>query len=203
MTTSNRNQTQAKDAQVIVGIEKDLQNVSNLLLAGETFTPPSLVALVQSRIDAANAVATAKASWQEAVKTYKALNTKVSPVVQGLKQYVFNAFGKTSPKLADFGFAAPRRATLTPEQTQAAVEKRKATRKARNTMGPKAKLKIKGTPPTTAAPPVASEPATSLVTAPTATPLVTVNVAPAPAAQPASAAPAPQANGAPTTTARA
>ena len=38
MSQKNRAITQAHDGQVMVGIQKDLQNVSSLPLAGTTFT---------------------------------------------------------------------------------------------------------------------------------------------------------------------
>jgi hypothetical protein len=141
---TNRATKQARDGQVIAGIEKDLQNVASLPLDGETYTPTSLVAFIQSRIDAANEVAAAKAAWIAATKRYATIDAKATGVVTGLKQYVMNAFGKTSPKLADFGFAARKVTTLTTEQKQQAVEKRAATRKARGTLGPVAKLAITG-----------------------------------------------------------
>ena len=73
MPNQNRTATQAHDAQIIVGIKKDLQQTTSLPLAGETYTPASFTALLQSRIDAGNAVAIAKANWQKAVETYNAI----------------------------------------------------------------------------------------------------------------------------------
>jgi hypothetical protein len=143
MSFKNRTVTRARDAQVIVGIQKDLKNVS-VPVAGETFTPATLTALLQSRIDAAAQVDTTRAAWLAAVKTYDTVDAKATPVVHGLKQYVLNAYGPTSPVLADFGFTTPKRAAQTPEKKAAAVAKRKATREARNTMGKKAKLAVKG-----------------------------------------------------------
>lgn len=167
MSNQNRAVKQAHDAQMIVGVEKDLQNVASLLLAGETFTPKSLQAFFQSRIDAANAVVTARAHWLDTVKAFKAIDAKGAVVVRGLHQYVVNAYGAASPQLADFGFTPSKRATQTPEQKAAAVAKRAATRKARNTMGKKAKLAIKGAVvPTTA--PATPAPAPAPVTVPTA-----------------------------------
>ncbi len=102
-TTLNR------DQQILAGIGKDLQTMPDLLLGGTTFTPGSLAALIQSRIDAANAVDTAKANWLAAVKTYQSLNTEVGPVVHDLRNWLSAAFGPNAPQLADFGFApAPR-----------------------------------------------------------------------------------------------
>lgn len=98
-----------KDTQVLGGIAKDLQTTSNLYLGGTTYTPGSLAALIQSRIDAANAVNTTKANWQSAVKTYKAINTEVTPIVRDLRSWVTAAFGRSGAQLSDFGFTSPRR----------------------------------------------------------------------------------------------
>jgi hypothetical protein len=198
MTKKNRLTTQAADGRIIAGIKKDLQTVSSLPLGGDTYTPTSLVAFIQSRIDAANAVAIAKANWLSAVATYEALDTKGTVVVHDLKQYVMGAFGKTSPQLADFGFSAPKTATQTPEEKAAAVVKRAATRKARGTMGPKAKLAVTGetaaakpaaplTPvPVAATPvPVTATPPTPIPgTAATAVPVAAATLAPVPAPAP-------------------
>ncbi len=140
----NRETTLAHDGQVILGIKKDLQNVTSMPIGGEAYTPASLEAFIQSRIDAANKVATTKAAWLDAVKEYDALDPKVTAVVSGLKVYVLNAFGKASPLLADFGFAAPKVTVMTPERKAQAVAKRAATRAARGTQGPVAKLAVTG-----------------------------------------------------------
>jgi hypothetical protein len=173
MATKTRTNTQGKDQQVITGVQKDLTLMSSLPLGGQTFTPATLVAFVQSRIDAGNEVVVAKANWQSAAKAYEAINTKANVVVHDLKQLVIGAFGATSSKLADFGFTAKKVTVLTPEQKVAAAEKRAATRKARNTLGPKAKLAVTGTVPPTA-PATPAKPEESAAPAPA--PTVTVNV---------------------------
>jgi hypothetical protein len=207
MAKQNRATKQAHDAQVIVGIKKDLQNVTSLPLNGDTYTPSSLVAFIQSRIDAANKVATTKAAWTDATKQYDTVDAKATGVVTGLKQYVLNAFGKTSPMLAGFGFT-PRKVTiLTPEQKAQAVAKRAATRAARGTKGPVAKLAVTGETVKLAAleaaaaknatPPVAPSPAPSpgpaaastAATAPAPGSVPTVVLAPAPQPAPANGAP--------------
>jgi hypothetical protein len=180
-TAPNRVSTQGKDQQVIVGIKQDLQTMSSLPLGGQTYTPSSLVAFIQSRIDAANAVLAAKANWLNASKTYEAIDTQATVVVRELRNLVIGAFGASSPKLADFGFTPTKRKVQTPEEKAAAAVKRKATRVARGTLGKVQKLSIHGAP-TPAPSAAASAPATSpTVPAPTPQP------APAPAAQ----APAP------------
>ena len=157
----NRSEVQAHDGQVIVGIKKDLQNVSSVPLAGSAYPTATLEQLIQSRIDAANTVASARAQWLEAVAAYKSLNTKVTPLVRALRQYLVNVYGPDSTVLVDFGFTSSKRKTLTSDEQVARVEKAAATRKARGTMGKKQKAKIKGAVTTTApaAPPPATAPA--------------------------------------------
>jgi hypothetical protein len=144
MANVNSSTTQAHDAQVLVGIQKHLLNTPSLPIAGSTYTPADLEKLVQSRIDSAGTVAAANATWHSTVTAHEALNAKLTPVLRGLRQYVLNAFGETSPVLADFGFSAPKAATKTPEQKAAAAAKAKATRKARGTLGKIQKKAVKG-----------------------------------------------------------
>jgi hypothetical protein len=126
MTTPSRITTQGKDAQVLEGIHKDLQTMSVLPLGATTYSPGSLAAFVQSRIDAANAVNTTRAAWLDALKTYKAINTQAKVVITDLRYLVMAAFGPASPKLADFGFKPPKVAVMTTEQRSAAALKGKA-----------------------------------------------------------------------------
>ena len=182
--STNRTNTKAHDGQIIVGITKNLQNVTTpLLLGGQSFTPASLIAFFQNRIDLANQVVTAKAQWIDLGKQYEALNATANLVERGLKQYVMNANGEASPVLADYGFTPPKHVTLSVEQQQQAIAKRKATRKARNTLGKKQKAGIHGTVPATA--PVASG-----TKAPPATPSVPTGTGPAASAGTAPPAPA-------------
>jgi hypothetical protein len=179
----NRTTKQGTDQAVIQGIKLDLQTMTSLPLGGTTYTPTSLVAFIQSHIDAANAIVTAKANWEKAIATYTGIDKQAQVVLHDLKALVLATFGATSPKLADFGYLPRKVTVLTPEQKAAAAAKRAATRKARGTMGPKAKLKVTGA--TAAANAAASAPAPSASNPQTPTP-----PSPAPAAAPATPAPA-------------
>jgi hypothetical protein len=82
--------------------------------------------------------------------------------------YVRSAFGNSPDVLADFGLSPKKaRTPLTVEQKAAAAAKRKATRQARGTRGPKAKLSVTGNvtgvivTPVTASPAVGSAETTS------------------------------------------
>jgi hypothetical protein len=178
MSSPNRTDTQAHDGQIIAGVTKNLQNAQTpLTLGGQSFTPASLIAFFQSRIDAANQIAAAKAQWIDLTTKYATLDATADLVARGLKQYVMNANGAASPVLADFGFTVPKRTPLTVEQQTQAIAKRKATRKARNTLGKKQKAGIKGNVTGVNVTPI-TEPAAPAV-------------APAPSVTPASPTPAP------------
>jgi hypothetical protein len=178
-TQPNRTSTAAKDGQVILGINKDLQTMSSILLGGQTFSSSSLAARIQSRIDAWNAVVTAKANWQNAAKTYDAIDATTTVIVRELRNLVIGAFGADSPKLADFGFAPTTRAPLTSEEKAVKAAKARATRLARGTTSKKQKATIHGVLPT-AAPAAPTAPATAPVAS-----------SPAPAPAPVAQAPAP------------
>lgn len=155
---TSRTTTSGKDQQVLVGIAEELQTIPTLLLGATTYTPASLAAFIQSRIDLANEVVTTRATWRSTVTAYAALNAKAQVVLRDLRNFLIGAFGPTSPKLAAFGFAPPKQATWTPEQKAAASAKRLATRKARKTLGKKQKAKVKGTSATA---PTATTPTTT------------------------------------------
>ena len=183
MNKLNRTNKQGTDQQVIQGIKLDLQTMTSLPLGGTSYTPTSLVAFIQSHIDAANAIVTAKAAWEKAIATYTGIDKQAQIVLHDLKALVLATFGASSSRLADFGYKPRKVTVLTPEQKAAASAKRAATRKARGTMGPKQKLKVTGaTAPANAA---AGAPTTS-----TSTPQATMPPSPAPAAAPAAPAPA-------------
>jgi hypothetical protein len=105
-TRQNRQQTEIRDAQILAGISKDLQTMPDLFLGGTAYSPGALATLIQSRIDAANAVSTAMAAWLSAVHTYQAIDAQTRPVVSDLRNWVLAAFGQAAPELADFGFAS-------------------------------------------------------------------------------------------------
>ncbi len=144
MPRISHNEVQARDAQVIAGIQKDLSTASSLALAGSTYTPASLTQLVQSRIDAVASVTAARAAWLATVAKYRALDPQVTQVVRSLRNYVIDVHGASSPVLADFGFTPPKKTALTAGEIVARTAKSNATRKARHTMGSQQKKTVTG-----------------------------------------------------------
>jgi hypothetical protein len=105
----NRSVTQKNDMQLINAIQKDLPPMSSLQLGGTAFTTPSLVAFLQSRIDAATQVENAKQKLNDALSAYQTVNDRTRVIVRDLKRYAIHRFGESSATLADFGIV-PKRA---------------------------------------------------------------------------------------------
>jgi hypothetical protein len=144
MKDRNRTKTLATDKQAIAGVRKNLQGMSVLHLAGQTFTPASVEQHIQARVDLATRIVAAEAAWHQVVSEYRAIDRPTDVILRDLRRLVVGAFGDGSPKLADFGFVPPKQMQWTEEKKRTAVARRAATRLARGTRGPKAKLRIKG-----------------------------------------------------------
>ncbi len=145
MRIRNRTTQAGRDQQVIDGIRSDLQGVQALHLAGKQFTPASLEAYFEQRIELASRIAAARAEWQRTIGEYEATGAEARTVVRDLRNVVVGMFGDDSPKLAHFGFTPVRAVAWTDEKKAAAVARRAATRKARGTKGPRARLAITAT----------------------------------------------------------
>ncbi|HEY6463882.1 MAG TPA: hypothetical protein VIY73_27115 [Polyangiaceae bacterium] len=144
MKIRNRSIRAGADGNVIAGIDQEFHSLPYILVGGKEFTPTSLKAFIQRRIDAEEKVRAARAAWIAASADYERVHAEVSVVVADTKQAAMCAFGRDSPRLSSFGFTPPKKPAMTDEQKLTAVEKRRATRIARGTKGPKAKLAIKG-----------------------------------------------------------
>ncbi len=160
---------------LIAGTQKHSPNGS-LTLEGVTYAAAELVQVLQSLSDAIATADAARADWQQALKSMRDTHAKVGPLLQAYKSWLVATYGKAPAILADYGITPPKaRTPQTTEQKTEAVAKRKATREARHTTGPKQKAKIKGTVPTPA-------PAASSTTAP-ATPAPATPSTPSPTAK--------------------
>jgi hypothetical protein len=141
---------------LIAGIQKHFPTGS-LTVGNVVFTVAALVLLLQGQVDAMTAQAADQKTADDALTALRELQTKNGPTLQALKDLLIAQFGSASQTLADFGLEPRKaRAPMTVAQKAAAAAKREATRAARGTKGPKAKLAIKGTvpAPVETAPPV-------------------------------------------------
>jgi hypothetical protein len=130
---------------LIAGTQKHF-STGSLTVGNVAYAPAVLIALFQSLIDAMAKQTAAKVSAKDAQTELLAVQTQVDPVVQAYKELLVAMFGQSSQMLADFGLGPRKKpAPLTVEQKAVKAAKAKATRIARGTKGPKAKLAITGT----------------------------------------------------------
>ena len=157
---------QTRASRAIAGIQKNLSTVASIGLAGVTFTPTSLVALLTAYANLVTALIAVHAQLHDTVFQERTQRKEVQSVLLALQSFVANMFGPRSTTLADFGFT-PRKVGVESAATRhQAVLKAQATRKARGTMGSKQKLAITGA--STASPTPATPPATTNGTPPKA-----------------------------------
>jgi hypothetical protein len=146
---TSKSARQNRITKVITGLETYFAN-AQLTLGGVVYAIANLTKLLQGDIDASSATALSRAQLSAAVKAEHDSHQKVDPLLRFIKSFVIAQFGDSedaAPKLAAFGYT-PRKARSKDVKVKAeAADKALATRKARNTVGPKVKAKIKGTPP--------------------------------------------------------
>jgi hypothetical protein len=151
MTTNskmNRDERNLADQNLMAGLTSKQQTLSSFMFGNTTHTTADIIATLQERIKTADAVDPPRAAWRTAVKANRDLRATTDPIIAGVRQTLQTMFAGSIDTLAEFGLK-PRKvpAALSPDEKAAAVLKAKATRKARMTMGPKQKAKIKGAAP--------------------------------------------------------
>jgi hypothetical protein len=144
--TNDRNGKANEVAQIIAGAKKHFANpAAQVTIDGASTTIGEALAKMQTFVDNRAAVVTAQASAHEKVVTERAQAPAVLAFVDAFMAFVRVNLGQSPTALADFGKSPPKRRTpLTAEQNAIAAAKRRATREARGTMGPKQKKKVKG-----------------------------------------------------------
>jgi hypothetical protein len=151
MANMNRTKKAGNDVAVVAALRSGVLGLDQLPLAGKLYTQSEAADLVQSRIDAGNALQKAKAEWIAAIGAFEAIDAHVGTALRDLRNVVIGYCGEDSPKMADFRFAPRKRRVFTQEQITAIVLKRNATRKRNGTMGRKQKKAVKGVVPVAAA----------------------------------------------------
>jgi hypothetical protein len=152
--------------QLIAGTNKHLASVTQVMVAGGSFTPAQVISQLQAIVTLRSDVETAKAATKAKLATEKADMPELRVFLDAFVTFVKAAFGTSPDALADFGLHPKKaKAPATVTAKAAAAAKREATRKARNTMGSQQRKLVKGdvtgviVTPITAAPPVVAPPA--------------------------------------------
>jgi hypothetical protein len=185
---NNKTADTAQATKVLAGTKIHFTTGSTVLpLAGGT--KPTTVTDLETALGqlVANraAVVSAKAALTKAVAVETAAMPALIVLMRAMIAYVRLTLGGDPQALEDFGLAARKvPAPLTAEEKALAAAKRKATREARGTMGPKAKAAIHGNVTAIVVTPVTAPAA--VVPAPSAGPATATTPAVASAIKPAS-----------------
>jgi hypothetical protein len=144
----------ALDLKAIQGVDKYFANIPQVMIAGATLTPTALKALFQAEIDVIKSVDQARSMLKEELAQAKIVRAKAETTRRQLRAFVLANYGAAAVSmLNDFDIPVPGSKGKPTAQTKAeAVVKRDATRKARHTLGSKAKKAIKGQPSTPTTP---------------------------------------------------
>jgi hypothetical protein len=141
---------QAQLQKILFGLGKHFPSVTTLTLGGASYAMTDLTNLIQADLNAITATSQAKAAYSAQVQVERNATAKVNPLLALLKSYVFVQLGDTqdaSSELEDFGYTPRKSSKKTLATKVEAVDKSRATREARHTLGKKQKAKITGTSP--------------------------------------------------------
>jgi len=154
MKTNRTNQV-ASDQKLIAGVEKLLPK-GPLHIAGKTYTTKEVVAVLQARVDAVLAAEAARGQWLGMLNEEKTQLAQTKEFVDGLRRILLGMFASDFVTLHELGLAPRKRRVLDAEALVAKVDKMRATRAARHTLGRKQREAITGedpqSPPAIAAP---------------------------------------------------
>jgi hypothetical protein len=147
MSLQNRTQRIAADQKMITGIQEHLASLTAITVAGQSMAPADIVKLYQARVASGQAVIAAETAKLGASQADVSEVKQTAAFASAFRKMVQAMYANNPTILADFGLKPPAVSKPTAATKVAAVAKRKATRAARHTMGPKQKAAIHGTAP--------------------------------------------------------
>ena len=138
-------ETGALFANLAKGAEQHLSNDPVVTFAGRSLPLAELLGRLHAYADLQTRVEQRRAAYETALEEQNAKQAESHELMVSFVDFVRSVFGNKADVLNDFGLAPlGARKTPTVEEKLAAVVKREATRQARHTMGPKARLAIHG-----------------------------------------------------------
>jgi hypothetical protein len=147
-SSSSKQSVLSNQKKLAEGFLKHLAALGNLVTGDQTFTPADVQAHAKACDDTEQAVGAARGVFHDAVAAARKAREDARPAFAAIKELALHRFAGKAEILADFGLkpkVLPH--ALTAEEKAAAAALGQRTRKARNTMGPRQRAKVKGTPP--------------------------------------------------------
>ena len=139
---------------LVAGTKKHFPTGS-LTFGNTTTTSAALITLLQSLIDAMQALEVAQKGASDAMAARRKVQGDVGPVIRAYTKFLRATFGTSAQQLADFGLVPEKaRRPLTSEEQATKAEKSRGTRKLRGTKGPRQKAGLKASVETVSQPTV-------------------------------------------------
>jgi hypothetical protein len=148
MQPLRRHTRRAVDQLLLDGTKQYLSQASALTVGSQKLTPADIIALLQHRIDVAKATDDAAAALAAARLVERNDCARSAPFVASFKRLIVAMFTASPDTLAAFGLSAPKTGKKSVATKADALQKSKATREARHTMGKKQKQQVKAPLPT-------------------------------------------------------
>lgn len=130
----NKSTRLARNQSISNGLMK-LPSKTTIPINGRSVNASDAAKAFEDASEAEKRLVAARARYQKAVAEARAAEAAIRPLVPPIKSFVQNTFGERSETAAAFGFEPRRARHISTEVRYEAVEKLRATRAARGTMG--------------------------------------------------------------------
>jgi hypothetical protein len=160
MTNQNRPTIKSRNTGLITGTKKRFTALSTITLNGKPYTPNDIITVLQTEMDAADAVVPARGTWRAKVAAAKAATLNADEILPFYEQFIRQQFGDDAEALGDFSMA-PKPPRNVPVATKAAAAQKATATKAASAQAVKtAKAQAATTAPEPASPATPATPAT-------------------------------------------
>jgi hypothetical protein len=133
-----------------------LSDADSIILGNKSYKKGEILSVFQGCLAAIAATQAAHTDWLKTASVEKATRTAARPLRAQVKSYLDARLGKDNPALTTFGFKPAKPRQVKVKTKAAAIDKSKATRTARHTLGSNQKKAVKGAPPPAPTPPAPS-----------------------------------------------
>jgi len=139
----NKSTRLERNQAISIGLRK-LPPKTMIPMNGKLVKASDAAEMFESGIESTKHVAAARAAYLQAVARANAAEVTLRTLIQPIKSFVQHTFGERSHEAAAFGFEPRKPRRVSVEVRCEAVEKLRATRVARGTLGPRQRARIHG-----------------------------------------------------------
>jgi len=157
-TTKNSSTTVATCTQRAAATQKYVPSTGTIQVHAQAYTQQQIEGVYQACLNTRQTLVNLRGQVTAALAAKNQADATMSAFDTGMEAWVATTYGPASQQAIDFGYAKKPPAKPTVVVKAAAKVKAEATREARGTKGPKARLKITGSSVATPAPTAAPSP---------------------------------------------